>query len=160
MQSPADALAGLVVTTGGTDYYISDHSTHIDDVAAAADAEGFGTGWTVREESGLYTSAMTTIDSLSAAVTPWVAFDHSLASPHYILRSFSDFFMNERVAARHNFLNTWSASYETVVPKQHASGHWVLTRTSSGAVPEPSTFLGFCLVGLAFGGRRKLKSDS
>ena len=161
MQAPADALAGLVVTTGGTDYYISDHLTDIDDAAAAALSDGFSTGWLVR--ASIENDAFLDLTFLAAAATPSEVFGHGYVDPHYIIRSYSeltDFAEHVKYRVSPSSGEAWQGVRTTNFLDSTAAGHWVLTRPSSVAVPEPNTFLCFCLVGLAFGGWRKLKSDS
>jgi hypothetical protein len=164
MQAPAVALAGLVVTTGGIDYYISDHSTDIDDAAAAALSDGFSTGWLVR--ATIENDAFLDLTYLADFHTPSELFGQGHVNTHIIVRSYGNLpdwpYSNdyEEVKFRQGTGPYWGGVGTTTYFDTHAQYHWVLTRTSSGAVPEPSTFLCFCLVGLAFGGWRKLKSDS
>ena len=159
MQAPADALAGLVVTAGGIDYYISSHSTDIDAAVAAADSDGFTTDWLVRAPDE--TAAALDITRLMNDLPPEDVFGSNHPNTHYILRSFSDTGNGETVRYTISSGDGWHPLQAAfTVNDVHGSYHWVLTSTSSGAVPEPSPFLCFCLVGLAFGGWRKLKSDS
>jgi len=160
----ADAIAGLVVTIGSDDYYITDHSVDIDNAVAAAVADGFGSDWVAKFPDSVI--ARSIVDAITAQEAPSEVFGH--ASPvglHYLVTSWGDYLSDstqEKIAYKRSQsgLDVWSG-----FPASHGSGftdnsdqfHWAIKSTAT--VPEPSTFLCFCLVGLAFGAVRRRRRE-